>query len=74
MPPQALPRLRFGEQYGVRMRAVDLAGNSVPFADAAADTDPLLVSKETYLRWEAVPSPDLGLHAPRTEERRSTGW
>ena len=67
VPPQSLPRLRFGEQYGVRMRAVDIAGNAVPFADAAADTDPLLVAKETYLRWEAIPSPELGLRAPRTE-------
>jgi hypothetical protein len=67
VPPQSLPRLRFGEQYGVRMRAVDLAGNAVPFDKAAAHTDQTLVRKTTYLRWEAIPSPELALRATRTE-------
>jgi hypothetical protein len=67
VPEQSLPRLRFGEQYGVRMRAVDLAGNAVPFDQAAPHTDQTLVRKTTYLRWEAIPSPELALRAPRTE-------
>ncbi len=67
VPTQSLPPLRFGEQYGVRMRAVDLAGNAVPFDQAAAHTDQMLVRKTTYLRWEAIPSPELALRSARSE-------
>jgi hypothetical protein len=67
VPPLSLPHLRFGEQYGVRMRAVDLAGNAVPFDKAAPHNDQTLVRKTTYLRFEAIPSPELALRAARTE-------
>jgi hypothetical protein len=66
VPPGSLPRLRFGEQYGIRMRAFDLAGAIVPFDSGAADDDAELVAKETYLRWEPIASPVLALQAPTT--------
>ncbi len=60
-----LPRLRFGNTYRIRARAVDLAGNSLPFikddgynhaSDAIA-----------YLRYEPVSSPAMVRQHPDTE-------
>jgi hypothetical protein len=65
--PGTLPVLRFGRRYRFRARAVDLAGNSVPFshiADAASfgwATTPAF-----YGRLEPVPSPFVVPTAPRT--------
>ena len=57
--PGTLPRLRVGHTYRVRVRTVDLAGNSVPFSPR--DLDPLepdLASEsQKYVRFEPVPSP-----------------
>ena len=57
--PKTLPRLRVGHTYRVRVRTVDLAGNSVPFS--AKDLDPpephLASEPQTYLRFEPMPSP-----------------
>ena len=52
----SLPRLRFGDRYRLRARAVDLAGNSVPY-DGVDDAH----SSEwiDYLRYEPVGPPDL---------------
>src|ERR1019366_6136474 len=57
--PGSLPELRFGRQYRVRARAVDLAGNSVPLKAAIppelaapAEGTPL-----PYLRFEPAPHP-----------------
>lgn len=52
--PGSLPRLRFGQDYRVRMRAVDLAGNSIDpaVADPAQEID-----AGRFLRHEAVPAP-----------------
>jgi hypothetical protein len=56
--PRTLPRLRIGHRYRLRARTVDLAGNSVPFADRDLAPDPHLASElQTYLRFEPVPSP-----------------
>jgi hypothetical protein len=56
--PGSLPRLRFGHDYQVRVRAVDVAGNSLPEDhpdwDKASD-------RITYKRYEPVPSPALVL-------------
>jgi hypothetical protein len=54
-----LPRLRVGHTYRVRVRTVDLAGNSVPFSTRELPPhDPQLVSEpQKYLRFEPVPSP-----------------
>ncbi|MEI7725087.1 MAG: hypothetical protein WCK09_08270 [Bacteroidota bacterium] len=52
----SLPRLRFGNQYRIRVRTVDLAGNSLPL-DSGKDqyaSDPIL-----YTRFEPVVPPSL---------------
>jgi hypothetical protein len=64
--PGSLPRLRFGEEYRVRMRAADLAGNSVPLALAAPPSDPNLVAAIHYERYEPVSSPVVVPRAPST--------
>jgi hypothetical protein len=64
--PGSLPRLRFGEEYRVRMRAADLAGNSVPLALAAAPGDPNLVAAIHFERFEPVQSPAVVPRAPST--------
>jgi hypothetical protein len=58
VPRHSLPALRYGRTYNVRLRAVDLAGNSVPFD--AADRITSGVSQEfTYRRFDPVNSPDV---------------
>jgi hypothetical protein len=56
--PGSLPRLRFGHGYKVRVRAVDVAGNSLPADHSNWDkaSDPII-----YKRYEPVPSPALVL-------------
>jgi hypothetical protein len=70
--PGTLPRLRFGRQYRLRARAVDLAGNSLTIPDADQMLDflenilhrpaprlPLNGTDFTYRRFEPVTSPAL---------------
>ena len=65
--PGTLPRLRFGRRYRVRLRAVDLAGNSRPLSLGAAPGDPELTSALfAYRRQEPVPSPVLLHRRPKT--------
>ena len=56
-----LPRLRLGHTYRLRMRTVDIAGNSRPFSEKDyEDADKDLASEEQmFLRFEPVPSPTL---------------
>jgi hypothetical protein len=59
--PGSLPTLRFGDRYRVRVRAVDLAGQSLP-ADAAPDPRFVLPGPDTalpHLRYEPVNPPVL---------------
>jgi len=63
--PKSLPRLRYGTDYRVRARAVDLAGNRVPFGDPTA-ADPHASAAITYARFEPVDSPVVLLRKPRT--------
>jgi hypothetical protein len=61
----SLPKLRFGDQYRLRARAVDLAGNSVPVVhenptDVVAPADTEL----PYLRFEPSGPPALVLREP----------
>ncbi|MEV4757180.1 hypothetical protein AB0J86_18985 [Micromonospora sp. NPDC049559] len=65
--PGTLPRLRFGRSYRFRMRAVDLAGNSVPFDATTAPAAPVATPALPYLRYEPVAAPVLVLRQPRTE-------
>jgi len=61
VPDGSLPRLRFGHTYRIRARAVDLAGNSLPFTpDLIAPTiedEPGASNPITYRRLEPVGSP-----------------
>lgn len=60
--PNSLPRLRFGRNYRMAVRAVDLAGNSLPLDQKprpAHQTDQV-----TYQRFEPVPPPVLVPRAP----------
>jgi hypothetical protein len=57
--PGTLPRLRVGHAYRMRVRTVDLAGNSVRFSRRELDpSEPGLTSEaQKYLRFDPVPSP-----------------
>lgn len=52
----SLPRLRFGHLYRMRVRAVDIAGNSLPMEHTDWDKATL---PHTYRRYEPVSSPAL---------------
>jgi hypothetical protein len=55
--PGTLPRLRYGQAYNLRMRCVDIAGNSVSpdaYPDRPAEA---IITDFTYLRYEPVASP-----------------
>jgi hypothetical protein len=53
----SLPKLRFGETYALRARAVDLAGNSLPFTLTGPTGGALATTPARYSRLEPVPSP-----------------
>ena len=57
--PRTLPRLRVGHTYRMRVRTVDLAGNSLPFDNRDLEPpDPQLASEsQRFVRFEPVPSP-----------------
>jgi hypothetical protein len=62
--PGSLPFLRFGRQYRLRARAVDLAGNSLPLETPGFNA----ASEEiTYSRFEPVSSPTIVKRHPVTE-------
>ncbi|WP_289054528.1 hypothetical protein [Carboxylicivirga marina] len=52
-----LPRLRFGNSYRLRIRTVDLAGNSVAHTVATSDTSSSERTQIKYLRYEPLGSP-----------------
>jgi hypothetical protein len=55
---RSLPRLRFGVRYRMRVRAVDLAGNSVPLSQSSPANLSLPGGTDLpYLRFEPVPHP-----------------
>ena len=64
--PRTLPRLRFGERYRMRARAVDLAGRSVSPDAAASVAQSLPVANDglMYRRYEPIAAPIL---VPRTD-------
>jgi hypothetical protein len=67
----SLPKLRFGHQYKLRARTVDIAGNSRLFKDDLDATE--ATSSEPYLRFEPVASPammsDPGLRPGESVDR-----
>lgn len=52
-----LPKLRFGKNYMVRVRAVDLAGNSVPLDFQSESPLETIRSNIKYMRYEPLASP-----------------
>jgi hypothetical protein len=64
-----LPRLRFGHAYRVRARAVDLAGNSLPFTmeELSAPEDHAVLGPDSYLRFDPVPAAAVLRRRPDTE-------
>ncbi|GAA2497457.1 hypothetical protein GCM10010406_37420 [Streptomyces thermolineatus] len=65
----SLPALRYGVGYRMRVRVVDLAGNSRPFEDPDdGHALPAEADGHRYLRHEAVPSPVVALRGPLTPE------
>lgn len=57
----SLPRLRFGHEYRVRARLVDLAGNSLDLDDRDVADDEQASDPLTYGRFEPVDPPALAL-------------
>jgi hypothetical protein len=69
--PRSLPRLRFGRQYRLRARAVDLAGNSVPATESDLGTSTTATGPSPFLRFEPIAGPVVAL--VRSDDRH-TGW
>ncbi len=68
----SLPRLRFGDGYKLRARAVDLAGNSLPFDERDSGVGGTEIELGGgYSRFEPVPSPVL-VERTRTDVGGST--
>ncbi|MCC5931725.1 MAG: hypothetical protein JJU28_20935 [Cyclobacteriaceae bacterium] len=65
--PGTLPRLRFGRKYLVRIRTVDLAGNSVDVGHQPENASACVMPAIRYLRYEPVASPVV---LPGTEFRQ----
>lgn len=55
----SLPKLRFGNEYNVKVRTVDLAGNSLPFDKVPENHPVAIVSRIKYRRFEPTPAPVL---------------
>jgi hypothetical protein len=64
--PGTLPLMRYGQSYQFRARAVDLAGNSIPFGDPS-QSDPHASEPVTFGRFEPVSQPAVLMVAARTE-------
>ncbi|MBI2322219.1 MAG: hypothetical protein HYU88_09075 [Chloroflexi bacterium] len=64
VPPGTLPSLRYGVAYRLRARAVDLAGNSLPYTlTGFTNASP----QQTYARFEPIPSPLVVKRHPNTK-------
>ncbi len=55
--PGTLPKLRFGKRYRIRVRTVDLAGNSVDVGFMVPDKQSSVRSNIKYMRYEPLASP-----------------
>ena len=59
----SLPQLRFGRRYRLRLRAVDLTGNSLPVTDPGESHALPAEGGTPYLRFEPVPAPAVVLRS-----------
>ncbi len=57
--PGSLPKLRFGQTYAVKLRMVDLAGNSVGYDSEPENAGEAIVSNIRYMRYEPAAAPFL---------------
>jgi hypothetical protein len=65
--PGSLPKLRYGREYSMRARAVDLAGNSLrPKTSSYAGDDSGAGAGTPYFRYEPVQPPTLALVGTKT--------
>ena len=55
--PGTLPKLRFGKDYRIRIRTVDLAGNSVLLTQQSEDITETVRKNIRYMRFEPLASP-----------------
>lgn len=55
----SLPMLRFGKKYSIKIRTVDMAGNSVELDTKPEDPGAAVVSNIRYMRYEPVDAPFL---------------
>jgi len=53
--PKTLPMLRFGQSYSIKIRTVDLAGNSLPSQMDPENKSAAVISGIRYLRYEPLP-------------------
>jgi hypothetical protein len=53
--PKSLPMLRFGRSYSMKIRTVDLAGNSLPSGMDPENKSSAVISGIKYLRYEPLP-------------------
>ncbi len=60
----SLPMLRFGKKYSIKIRTVDMAGNSVDLETKPEDAAAAVVSNIRYMRYEPVEVPALVLGTP----------
>lgn len=56
-----LPRLRFGQIYRIKIRTVDLAGNSLPYNEKPENETISVLGGIQYRRYEPTPTPALVL-------------
>jgi hypothetical protein len=59
LAPKTLPMLRFGKTYRLKVRTVDIAGNSLPHDVAPENANVAVKTGIKYLRYEPLPVPVL---------------
>ncbi|HYN36482.1 MAG TPA: hypothetical protein VEV82_05850 [Actinomycetota bacterium] len=65
--PGSLPALRYGREYRMRARMVDLAGNGSPFGSPTSLDFIHTLGPEKLGRFDPIPSPAMLFRSPKTE-------
>jgi hypothetical protein len=71
--PKSLPSLRYGHEYRVRMRIVDLAGNARAWDPNAKGPEGTEAGPTVYRRFEPVEAPTVALVGPTTTQPPTDG-